>query len=33
LKKQIQFLKLIDKERKYLDLEEYGYYKELKNEK
>lgn len=33
LKKQLEFLKLIDEENKNLGLSEYGYYKELKNAK
>jgi len=33
LKKQIEFLRLIDEERKTLGLSEYGYYEELKYEK
>jgi hypothetical protein len=33
LKKQLEFLRLIDEERISLGLSEYGYYKELRNEK
>jgi hypothetical protein len=33
LKKQLEFLRLLDEENRNLGLSEYGYYKELKNEK